>query len=131
MRQIIITSAVAIGLAACGPTASRDLYTPSQTTEVSIPENYQAVYRRVSIRARECLQQENLLGGARWTVDAQLYGELGYGEVTYALSQFSQSYIAAAKIAKDGTGARVTIAATAPRWAKAFEGWARGGSDCG
>ncbi len=70
-------------------------------------ENYQEVYRRLSSTARRC---QSTAGSAAFTVDAQLYNELGYGEITMSMvSIYPRNYYWKAKVEKDGAGSRVSV----------------------
>lgn len=97
-------------------------------------ENYQEIYRRVSSQARMCLSA-SLGAYASNQIDAQLYPDLGYGEVTYRLSNFGvNNYYFLVKIEKKGDGTLVTSQAgntLAPgTYMKLVRQWAHGDKAC-
>lgn len=128
MKQLITAGAMALALAGCANSVAG--LQEHGTTEARFPENYQEVYRRVVTMARQCQQAEVVVGIGSYKIDAQLYSELGYGEVTYALSNFQQNYYAAAKIAKDGTGTKMTISSVVEGFKAPWLRWAAGATTC-
>jgi hypothetical protein len=75
-------------------------------SEKSYDENYQEVYRRLAGTARRC---QSTGGSAAFTIDAQLYNELGYGEITMSMvSIYPRNYYWKAKVEKTASGSRVS-----------------------
>lgn len=108
MRKIG-TALLALVLAGCS-TSSGDLDASKSAvrSEKRYSENYQAVYRRLADTARRC---QSTAGTAAFTVDAQLYNELGFGEVTMSLvsALYPRNYYWKAKVEKAGSGSKVSI----------------------
>lgn len=101
--------ALALALTGCS-TSSADLESSKSATrsEKVYPENYQLVYRRISDAAQRCHQTA---GTAAFNVDAQLYNELGFGEITMSLvsALYPRNYYWKATVEKAGTGSKVSI----------------------
>lgn len=108
MREIGI-AALALVLAGCS-TSSGDLEASKSAarSEKNYSENYQAVYRRLADTARRC---QSTAGTAAFTVDAQLYNELGFGEITLSLvsALYPRNYYWKAKVEKAGSGSRLSV----------------------
>lgn len=99
----------------------------------SFSENYQEIYRRVHAGASRCMVAS--AGGTRIDVEAQLYNELGYGEITQSMaSVYGKSYYMTAKIERAGSGSRVTVRAKngigGSRAPAQVLKWASGDSSC-
>jgi hypothetical protein len=126
MRHVWLIVAVALG--GCGASSQAELEkTASHVQTFEFAENYQAIFRRVSISARRCLEEEFLLGGARLAVNAQLYNELGYGEITYHLSHaLTPRHLISARIEKTEGGSRMTVRAEHANSARYMAAWAYG-----
>ena len=69
------------------------------TPEIRVSgEQYQGIYRRVSSTARRCIAG-NISGYASFAVDADLYSDLHYGEVTMSLINIGiRNYYLSAKV---------------------------------
>lgn len=119
---------VACALGGCGASSQAELEkTAPHVQTFEFAENYQAVFRRVSISARRCLEEEFLLGGARLAVNAQLYNELGYGEITYNLSHaLTPRHLISAKIEKVEAASRMTVRAEHANSIRHMAAWANG-----
>lgn len=110
MQKFVAWLSVLSVLTSCSSTSS-DLERKTQSTAktATFAENYQEIYRRVSTTARNC-NSGNINAYASFDVDAQLYNELGYGEVTFSLSNLgTRNYYWKAKIEKQGAGSKVTV----------------------
>ncbi|NEI70977.1 hypothetical protein GR212_15460 [Rhizobium lusitanum] len=95
-------------LAGCS-TSSGQLESASGTATQTrkYPDNYQALYRKVLEPAQRCLA-----GGIsnRLTVDAQLYPDLGFGEITDSRTSIAgRNYYIKVKISKAGNGSEMTV----------------------
>ncbi|WP_430251265.1 hypothetical protein [Neorhizobium sp. DAR64860/K0K1] len=101
--------ALALALAGCS-TSSANLESSKSAarSEKVYPENYQLVYRRITDTAKRCHQTA---GTAAFNVDAQLYNELGFGEITMSLvsALYPRNYYWKAKVEKAGSGSKVSI----------------------
>jgi len=112
MMTIKYLLAVPLGLAlsACSSTP-QDLETKSAPTVQTYTENYQGIFRRVSTTAKRC-EAGNINATASMAVDAQLYSELGYGEISRSLINYgARNYYWNAKIERSGTGSKMTVTA--------------------
>ncbi|AII27770.1 hypothetical protein B9J07_12900 [Sinorhizobium sp. LM21] len=133
MRKVGI-GALALLLAGCS-TSSGDLEANKSAARsvTSYNENYQAVYRRLADTARRC---QSTAGTAAFTVDAQLYNELGFGEITLSLvsALYPRNYYWKAKVEKAGSGSKVSIVSgntlAQDRTLRQIEGWAAGDTSC-
>ena len=128
---------VSLSLVTCSTTPQaleKDSGTRSATLEFS--ENYQAVYKRIFDTAKACAETGFLFSPqASMNVDAQLYSELGMGEITYSLLNMSiRNYYWKAKIEKDGAGSKLTIySGNTLRnavWLDKIKSWANGSTSC-
>lgn len=127
MRAALLI-ATALTAAACTSQAQMDEQPVQRVTHFS--ENYQKIYANLNKGARNCYEVASISD-----VDAQLFSELGYGEISAAVTGgFTHQPIMNAKISRDGSGA-VMEAKTAE--ARGREGtlnwveyWARGGLTC-
>ena len=104
------------------------------TAERTYSENYQEIYRRVSGEAKRCMAV-NMLLYSSMEVDAELYTELGFGEVTWSLINIGvRNYFMKVKIEKMGTGSKLTIASGNTLNKQGVINrvllWAGGGKDC-
>lgn len=129
MKALALALAAAAGVAGCAPTQA-DLEKAQVSHVFRIENNYQQVYAQMNKGMRNCFTV-----GSMGTVDAQLYPELGYGEITNALqSTFSYSPQFNAKISRDQTGAVVQIKSVfggrGRAWYPWMEHWAKGGIAC-
>lgn len=105
-----LAGAVILLAAGCS-TSPADLETKSPPAVQSYAENYQEIFRRVSTAAKRC-EAGNLNAVASMAVDAQLYPDLGYGEVSRSLIDMGvRNYYWTAKIERDGAGAKMTLRA--------------------
>lgn len=87
----------------------------------------------MSTTAKRCYTA-NINGYASTTADAQLYPDLGYGEVSVSLIDMGiRNYYFSAKIEKAGPGTKMTLHAgntlAAPRYIEYALKWASGGDD--
>ena len=126
---------VAVALTLCGCST-----TPAQLEEKAAPtvqpfaENYQEIYRRVSGPARRCVAA-NLNAYASMAVDADLFPDLGYGQITISLINLGvRNYYASAKIEKQAKGSQITVRTgntlAANNMAQNILRWASGDENC-
>ena len=104
------------------------------TEERTYSENYQEIYRRVSTEATRCTEG-GLLVMSSLEVDAQLYNELGFGEVSWSLINFGvRNYYWTAKIEKQDEGSKITVTSGNTLGKKGLMKrvllWADGDKDC-
>lgn len=131
MRWIFMMGSAYV-LAACSSTPA-DLEAKSEPTVQGYTENYQEIFRRVSNTAKRCYTA-NMGAYASTTADAQLYPDLGYGEVSVSLINMgTRNYYFTAKIEKAGTGSKMTLRAgntlAAPRYLERALSWASGADE--
>lgn len=120
--------AAALAVSACTSQAQMDAQPVQRVTNFS--ENYQQIYANVNKGMRNCVA----IGGG-FSVDGQLYSELGYGEVSAAGSTgLSQMPLYHAKISRAGTGSRMEskslVKANKQGVLNWIDYWARGGIKC-
>jgi len=98
----------ALSLGGCSTTPA-DLEAKTEATVQNYSENYQEIYRRVSTVARRCVAG-NVGAYASMAVDGDLYSELGYGDITMSLINWSvRNYYCPAKIEKTASGSKMTV----------------------
>lgn len=131
-KWLVILTLVMTG---CVSTAGQLESQSEHRATVESAENYQMVYKRILTQARECLD----LGGtfaASNKIDAQLYNELGTGEISYYLDNVVDMHFAVVKVRRSGDGAVVDIATgSQPGWAnekllKQLTRWVDDDTDC-
>jgi hypothetical protein len=120
-------------LGACSTTPA-DLEAKAEPTVQNYSENYQEIYRRVSTTAKRCIAG-NISAYASMAVDADLYSELGYGDITMSLINWSvRNYYWSTKIEKAGGGSRLTVRAgntlAAETAKQSVIRWANGDTTC-
>ncbi|MEB2845962.1 hypothetical protein [Endobacterium cereale] len=134
MRKFFAIAAV-LSLAGCSSTPTELEKQPSSLTETrTYPDNYQALYRKVHGPASRCLAG-SVGNSTQMMLDAQLYPDLGFGEMTYSMaSAFGRNFYAKAKIEKAGEGSKMTVVSgntvANGKNAARFFGWAEGGEGC-
>ncbi len=115
---------LAVAVSACTTQGQMDA-APVQKTAI-FSENYQLVYDRLNKGIRHCYSTPV-------TVDAQLYSELGYGEITLLAHGHPMQSV---RITKADGGSKLEMRSLAPsqsvragsgNW---MEYWAHGGSSC-
>lgn len=100
----------ALLVAACSSTPS-DLESKAAPVVETYTENYQEIFRRVSTTAKRC-ESGNISAMASLAVDAQLYSELGYGEVSRSMINYGvRNYYWTAKVEKAEAGSKMTVRA--------------------
>lgn len=130
MRSLICVASIVAGalyFAGCSTTPA-DLEAKAPPITQSFSENYQEIYRRVATNARRCLST-SLNATATMTVDADLYPDLGYGEITFSLINMGvRNYYVSARVEREKTGARLIVRSGnslgAERWKAMFFDWA-------
>jgi hypothetical protein len=131
--RILGVVALCAALGGCSTTPA-DLEAKTTPVITSYSDNYQEIYRRVSTTAKRCLAG-NSGSHTSIAVDADLYSELGYGEITTSLINFgTRNYYWSARIERSGAGSKMTMRAgnslASGRMIDIVAGWAGGGSDC-
>jgi hypothetical protein len=97
-----------ITLAGCSSTPA-DLEAKSTATSQTYTEDYQEIYRRVSITAKRCFAQKVGLY-ASFAVDSVLSSELGYGQLTLShINSGRQNYYISVRIEKQAAGSKLTM----------------------
>lgn len=127
MRFYLVAPA-AIAVAACTTQAQMDAEPVQRVTRFDL--NYQQVFANLNKGARNCYEVASLS-----SVDAQMYSDLGYGEVSAAVTGgFTHQPIMYAKISRDGSGAVMQSKTAGSRGREGtlnwVEYWARGGLTC-
>ena len=107
MRSVwSVAAAVALSVGGCSSTPA-DLEAKTTPTIQTYTDNYQEIYRRVSTTAKRCLAG-NIGAHASTAVDADLYSDLGYGEVTTSLINWgTRNYFWMARIERSGVGSKM------------------------
>lgn len=108
MRRLL-AAAILLALTGCSSTPEAlEGSSSAAHNSKKYSENYQAVFRRLSNTAKRC---HTTVGAAAFTVDAELYGDLGYGEVTMSLvsTLYPRNYYWKAKIEREGSGSKLTV----------------------
>jgi hypothetical protein len=129
---------ITVLIAACQKQATtaeleNNVSTTIQQTEY--PENYQSVYRKVSAMAKRCFDS-SLTPYSDRSIDAELYSDLGFGEVSYRTADISgNNYHWKAKIEKlSENRTKLTLyagKAATETFIKQVNGWANGSQSCG
>ena len=105
MKILLISGAIAICGLVSGCVESPDQLEAKPNTvkgEKVFSENYQAVYRRLATTAKRC-QSGVISANASTQVDAELYNELGFGEVSQRLINWGvNNYYWKAKVERIG-----------------------------
>ncbi|MEZ2220734.1 hypothetical protein [Rhizobium sp. RCC_161_2] len=106
----ILTAALLSALVGCSnnpDTLAQNKY--SANTEKSFPENYQALYRKIHDPASRCLVGSPGVA-TQLILDAQLYPDLGFGEISYSMSSiYGRHFFWKAKIEKAGSGSKISV----------------------
>ncbi|MDA4848020.1 hypothetical protein [Hoeflea poritis] len=129
-----IVGLCALVLSGC-VSSSQDLVESSSNKRTfTVSQNYQQVYRNISKTASQCLTRGIVLSSqASWDVDAQLYSELGYGEIDFYLNNVGKDFYATAKVERQGSGTKVTVVSRErfkDRFSDSFQRWAKGSTAC-
>lgn len=126
---------MAAGLAGCVSTAGELRSQSEHQATVTSAENYQAVYKRILTKGRECLDLGGSIASSN-KLEGQLYGDLGVGEISYYLDALMDMHFASVKVERAGSGSTVSISTgSQPGWAnekllKQFKAWAEGANSC-
>lgn len=127
---------VLVGLSGCA--GYGDVSQQAPDTVVSVDRNYQAVYAGMVTAMRTCLNPgtTDFFHMSSAQLDAQLYPDLGYGEIVHSLSAVTTDTLEVVKISRAESGATVEIrvgnqlpyaAANSVQW---LTYWAKGGTSC-
>lgn len=127
----VIAALLTVGGCSTTPVALEEKTAPTVRTYA---ENYQEIYRRTSGAAKRCFAT-SLGPYASMAVDADLFSELGYGEIKLSLINMGvRNYYISAKIEKEPKGSRMTVFSgntVAPgAWEQKMLAWAAGQQDC-
>ena len=106
--------------------------------ELVVGRNYQAVYAGMLQTMRECFRPGTLFfpSPGATTLDAQLYPDLGYGEISTGITGVVPVTHNSVRISKNGVGAKVqiktanSIESAQGRDQKWLAYWAKGGQLC-
>ena len=126
---------VVAALSACALPTAQDIETTKPQLTFSVKENYQTVFRRLSLKVKEC-QHSPRIG---WETSSELFPDLGYGEITLyvpadLLNKYSPIY--RLRVVRDANTAKVQGTFTArngnPRekQLELIRYWAEGGTKC-
>lgn len=133
--KIASVAVLAACLAGCSTTPEQLETAKSTATQTRFfPDNYQALYRKVYGPASRCLVANPGIA-TQLLLDAQLYPDLGFGEMTSSMSSiYGRNYYIKIKIEKSGAGSKMSVSAgntlvNASRLATVF-GWADGKTEC-
>lgn len=99
-------------LSSCSTTTT-DLERAGSTKQAvfQYSENYQEIYRRIVGPAKNCLEGRMTFSlNASVNIDAQLYSELGFGEISSSLLNIGiRNYYWKAKVERNGSGTKLTV----------------------
>ena len=121
----------AIALVGC---ASKPPAEANKPTVQTYAEDYQVLFQRVSATAKRCFASK--AGIYRpGTVDADLYSDIGYGQLTLAVNgSGSYNYFVSVRIEKQPTGSRLTMISdnieASQRYRELVLVWANGDQNC-
>lgn len=135
MKRSSLAFAAVAALSAC--VSSSDFYSEPFDLVFDDPRPYQEVYATTLSTMRRCNLASgpaDFLGTSSFNLDAQLYGDLGYGEIEWYMSGVTVMRQMLTRIERHNGGSRVSIrtanmANEAPFLARVSH-WARGGSNC-
>jgi hypothetical protein len=131
--RILGIVAICAALGGCSTTPA-DLEAKTTPTVQTYPDNYQEIYRRVSTNAKRCYAR-NTSSYSSMAVDADLYPDLGYGDVTLSLvNTITRNYYLSVHIEKQPTGSKLTVRSgntlAAGSYIDRIEAWAHGDDTC-
>lgn len=109
MRLRILKVVTGIVLVAACSSTPGDLEQSTPPMVREYPENYQEIYRRVSMPATRCWSS-SLNAYATLEVDRELYSDLGFGEVSLSLRNMgTRNYYVSARVEAVGDSSRLTV----------------------
>jgi len=131
--RIIVAAALSACVAGCSTTPA-DLEAKSAPAITAFTENYQEIYRRTSGLAKRCIAS-SMGPYASMAVDADLFPDLGYGEITVSLINWGvRNYYVSSRIEKVPTGSKLIVRAGntlgAERMIQLLQRWAGGDQSC-
>jgi hypothetical protein len=137
MRQAFFALAAAAAVLS-GCDSPNEVDARPYEVELRLDRNYQAVYAGMLATMRRCVRPGTgyFLGSGATTLDAQLYPDLGYGEIRHGISGIVPQTYSQVRIARDGGGTKVQIKSGRgigepdPRHARWLSYWARSGTEC-
>jgi len=138
MKHLIATPALCAALILAGCDQPAKLEAAPWRLEATRAENYQAVFASTLSTVRRCTKPGSQFVGASGgrTVDAEMYSELGYGEIRYGIAAAVPVTEAILRIEKAEGGTRILSKGLATvydegsmhaGWALY---WAKGGTQC-
>jgi hypothetical protein len=121
----------AITLVGC---ASKPPEEANKPTVQTYAEDYQSLFQRVSTTAKRCFASKAGLYRSG-TVDADLYSEIGYGQLTLSVNGSGNSnYYVSVRIEKQPSGSKLTMISdnmeASQRYREFVSGWASGDQNC-
>jgi hypothetical protein len=109
-RYLKVFGLILILLAGCS-TTTKDLRDDKNTITKTFEyeEDYQEIYRKILESGKRC-NEAVLSKSASVNFDGKLFTELGYGELTYSITNYGfKNYYALIRIEKVETGSRMTV----------------------
>lgn len=133
MKRAVALAPIAALLVGCSTTPA-DLEAKSTPTIIAFTENYQEIYRRTSGLAKRCIAS-SMGPYASMAVDADLFPDLGYGEITVSLINWGvRNYYVSSRIEKTPTGSKLIVRAGntlgAEQMVQRMQRWAGGDQEC-
>jgi hypothetical protein len=121
----------AITLVGCASNPPEEVNRPTVQTYA---QDYQGLFQRISTTAKRCFASKAGLyrSGA---VDADLYSEIGYGQLTLTVNGTGTSnYYVSVRIEKQSTGSKLTMISdnmeASQRYRELVSRWANGDQNC-
>lgn len=108
MKKLLLITLLFM-LVAC--VSKQDIMTSEHSKTVYVNENYQSVFKKIREQMEKCLETGIVLplSPVSHEIDAQLYSDLGYGEISYYQKNLSKIYYHFIKVQRKGEGADITI----------------------
>lgn len=133
MKTTILMFLALVGCATYG-----DVSVGPPAAVVDLPMNYQAVYANALHTMRTCMNPGMTVipGATSVKIEADLFSDLGYGEITVGLSGGMPDTFSVTRIEKTASGSRLSIwsgnmlPAPAARDRAWIVSWAKGGKSC-
>ncbi len=136
MRRFLFGTLL-VFMAGCSNSVGSGSFEQSKSSardERTFPENYQALYRNVHDTASRCLAGSPAVA-TQMILDAQLYPDLGFGELSYSMSSiYGRHFFWKAKIEKAGSGSKISVVSanslSRDRDIRSVYRWASGDTSC-
>lgn len=115
-----------------------DLEQRQPDAQFTVASSYQAVYATTLSSMRRCLRPgtQGLFAGEVTTIDAQLYPDLGYGEIFHGMSGLAPTQFVRVHFDRAANSTLVSVTSGNPLdrggqfWARWTQHWAVGGQGC-